>query len=69
MHTFTRNCSFRDLQRKLTQNGWTLARVKGSHHCFRGRGRCPLVIPVHKGKVLPVYVRSVDNAIRDYVHE
>lgn len=58
---------FADLQRLLEHHGWTLQRIKGSHHHFRGAGRDPLSIPVHKGKVRWCYQREVERAIAAYL--
>ncbi len=54
---------FAALKRRLEKHGWTLDRTKGSHHVFKGEGRPLVIIPVHKGKVKPVYVRQVEAAI------
>ncbi len=43
----------------LESNGWTLKRVKGSHHTFTKPGERPVIIPVHHNKVKPVYVQEV----------
>ncbi|MBX3361228.1 MAG: type II toxin-antitoxin system HicA family toxin [Phycisphaeraceae bacterium] len=56
---------FRDLRRLLEHHGWELTRVKGSHHHFRGKGRQPISIPVHKGRVKAIYARQVDQAIEE----
>jgi predicted RNA binding protein YcfA (HicA-like mRNA interferase family) len=55
---------FADVKKKLEQAGWKLDRIRGSHHVFVKRGRPNVVIPVHKGKVLPVYVRQVEKALQ-----
>jgi predicted RNA binding protein YcfA (HicA-like mRNA interferase family) len=43
----------------LESCGWMLTRVKGSHHTFTKRGQRPVVIPVHRNRVKPVYVQEV----------
>jgi predicted RNA binding protein YcfA (HicA-like mRNA interferase family) len=37
----------------LKENGWTLDRVKGSHHIFVKPGKRSIPVPVHGGKDLP----------------
>ncbi len=56
---------FRELRRELERLGYTLDRVKGSHHHFRGVGLPPLSIPVHSGKVKAVYAREVERIRRE----
>jgi predicted RNA binding protein YcfA (HicA-like mRNA interferase family) len=41
----------------LEAYGWTLDRVRGSHHIYRKEGAAPFPIPVHGRTVKPVYVR------------
>jgi len=55
---------FSKLKKDLEAHGWSLARIKGSHHYFTGPGRMPISIPVHKGKVKYGYKRQIDKAIR-----
>jgi predicted RNA binding protein YcfA (HicA-like mRNA interferase family) len=54
---------FADVRRELERHGWTLARIQGSHHIFERPGKGILVIPVHHGKVKPVYVRRIQKTI------
>jgi len=56
---------FAEIRKILEQHGWTFVRIRGSHHHFRGEGRPPIVIPVHRGRVKAVYVREVEQAIRE----
>jgi predicted RNA binding protein YcfA (HicA-like mRNA interferase family) len=42
----------------LELSGWSLERVRGSHHVF-GRGAEQLVVPYRWPHVLAVYVREV----------
>jgi predicted RNA binding protein YcfA (HicA-like mRNA interferase family) len=45
--------SGRDLARLIQQRGWTLARIKGSHHIFTHPGhRERIVIPIHANSPL-----------------
>ena len=47
--------SGKDLARAVRQKGWTLARVRGSHHIFTMAGRRErIVIPVHGNRPLKV---------------
>ncbi len=55
---------FAEVRRKLEQHGWIHRQGKGSHNVFTRAGGPTIVIPVHRGKVKPVYVRQVDAAIR-----
>ncbi|HLO42197.1 MAG TPA: type II toxin-antitoxin system HicA family toxin [Phycisphaerales bacterium] len=55
--------SFRDIRSLLERHGWSLDRIKGSHHVFAGEGRRTVVIPVHKGKVKFCYKREIDRQI------
>lgn len=46
--------SGREIVRALRREGWTLARVEGSHHLMRGPTGRIVSIPVHGAKTLPV---------------
>jgi len=55
---------FRIVRRSLEHHGWTLDRIKGSHHVFTKEGEPqPLVIPVHNGRIKPVYIRQIKKAL------
>ena len=45
----------------LEAKGYTLTRIKGSHHVFTKPGVLPLSIPVHNGKVKYGYVRRIEK--------
>jgi predicted RNA binding protein YcfA (HicA-like mRNA interferase family) len=47
---------FEELARLLEAYGWSLVRVRGSHHLF-ARGGERLTVPHRRPTVLPVYVR------------
>ena len=47
----------------LERHGWTLARVAGSHHIFQKPGDRQWSVPVHNGKVKPVYVRQIKKYV------
>jgi predicted RNA binding protein YcfA (HicA-like mRNA interferase family) len=38
--------------RVLERYGWTLDRIKGSHHIYRRSGYSPISVPVHGNKNL-----------------
>jgi predicted RNA binding protein YcfA (HicA-like mRNA interferase family) len=47
--------SGKDFCRLLTDQGWSLARIKGSHHIFLKEGvRDRIVVPVHGNKPLKI---------------
>lgn len=51
------NTDFRTIEKKVTADGWELARVHGSHFQFRKTGVSkPLVIPNHGGRDISVGV-------------
>lgn len=54
---------FAVVRRRLEQHGWTLIRIKGSHHIFKQEGQRLFNIPVHKGRVKPFYLREVNAEI------
>jgi predicted RNA binding protein YcfA (HicA-like mRNA interferase family) len=41
-----------EMCRALRKKGWTLVRVRGSHHRFEKPGHGAVTVPVHKGKTL-----------------
>lgn len=52
-----------ELEKLLRSHGWSLVRISGSHHIFSKPGRTPIVLPVHRGKVKPAYVRQVKKLL------
>lgn len=54
---------FAVVRRLLERGGWTLVRITGSHHVFSKPGQPLLVIPVHRGKVKPFYVRQIKKIL------
>jgi predicted RNA binding protein YcfA (HicA-like mRNA interferase family) len=38
--------------RALERHGWTLARIRGSHHRHEKPGYSPVVVPVHGNQTL-----------------
>jgi predicted RNA binding protein YcfA (HicA-like mRNA interferase family) len=53
--------SARDIVRALSQAGFTVARVKGSHHHQRNPNKpaAHVVVPMHLGDLPPGTVRSI----------
>ena len=39
----------KEVAQKLMAHGWTLSRIKGSHHTYIKDGRRPIPVPVHGG--------------------
>lgn len=57
---------FAEVQRLLKRHGWTLTRIRGSHHYFTKPGRLPISIPVRKGRMVKAfYVRKIEKAIEE----
>jgi predicted RNA binding protein YcfA (HicA-like mRNA interferase family) len=52
---------FSEVRRMLAAKGYVLERVRGSHHYFKKPGGGSFAIPVHHGKVKPVYVRKIEK--------
>ncbi len=50
--------TFDDIRTLLSQEGFRLDRVAGSHHIFKKSG-ITFVIPVHSNRVKSVYVKRV----------
>jgi predicted RNA binding protein YcfA (HicA-like mRNA interferase family) len=48
-----------EVKRMLEAKGYFLRRTTGSHHIFKKEGATPITIPVHHGKVKPVYVSQI----------
>jgi predicted RNA binding protein YcfA (HicA-like mRNA interferase family) len=57
-----KSATFEDVRTLLTQEGFTLDRVTGSHHIFRRAGII-FVIPVHANRVKSIYVERVVELI------
>lgn len=56
---------FAEVRAMLERVGYVLARISGSHHIFEKLGADLVSIPVHHGKVKPVYVRQVEKIVRE----
>ena len=48
------------LSKVLTDNGWVLDRIKGSHHIFTKPGKRAIPVPIHGSRDLP---KGLVNAI------
>jgi len=55
---------FGEVRNILERHGWQLVRIRGSHHVFEKRGYSNIVLPVHNGKVLPIYVRKIEKILK-----
>ena len=55
---------FAVLRQVLEGGGWRLIRVTGSHHVFKKPDSPDVVLPVHRGKVKPYYVRQVEKLVK-----
>lgn len=54
---------FADLLRRLEAHGWTLERIRGSHHIFVKEGQDHISVPVNKRRVKPGYVRRIEKRL------
>lgn len=55
---------FSDIRRLLESHGWTLERVRGSHHVFSKPGEGSFPVPVHNGKVKAVYGKKLEKILQ-----
>jgi predicted RNA binding protein YcfA (HicA-like mRNA interferase family) len=44
--------SGKQMCRLLTKQGWTLVRIRGSHHRYERTGFIPITVPVHRNETL-----------------
>jgi predicted RNA binding protein YcfA (HicA-like mRNA interferase family) len=56
---------FAAVKKMLEAAGYKVARINGSHHCFTKPGHPIIVVPVHRGKVKPVYVRQIQKFLEE----
>ena len=59
-----RGATFEELRTFLSQEGFKLDRVTGSHHIFKRSG-VTFVIPIHHNRVKSVYVKRVIELIEE----
>jgi len=52
---------FSEVQKMLEAKGFFLHHISGSHHVFKNGVGGRFTIPVHHGKVKPVYVRQIEK--------
>ena len=52
---------FSEVRKLLEAKGYFLHRTTGSHHIFRKPGVGRYTVPVHHGKVKPVYVKQIEK--------
>ena len=50
-----------DVKKMLEARGYIFTRISGAHHVFTKPGIRPFAVPVHHGKVKPVYVRQIQK--------
>jgi len=51
----------REIMSILEANGWKLARIHGSHHIFKKRGRRSVSVPLHGKKDLGDFGKTLLN--------
>ena len=59
-----KGATFDDIRRLLSQEGFELDRITGSHHIFKRLG-VTFVVPVHSNRVKSVYVKRVVELIEE----
>jgi|WetSurMetagenome_2_1015567.scaffolds.fasta_scaffold32917_4 predicted RNA binding protein YcfA (HicA-like mRNA interferase family) len=52
---------YSEVRKLLEAKGYHLHRVTGSHHQFKNGLGGRFTVPVHHGKVTPVYVRQIQK--------
>ncbi len=52
---------FAEVKKILEDKGYFFNRTKGSHHIFIKAGVGAYSVPVHRGKVKPVYVKQIQK--------
>lgn len=62
--------SGRELAKAIQKRGWSLARIKGSHHVFTKTGhRERIVIPIHRNQPLKLGLLRALMKIADIAEE
>lgn len=59
-----KGATFNDIRTLLSQEGFRLDRVAGSHHVFKRPG-ITFIIPVHHNRVKSVYVKRLIELIEE----
>jgi predicted RNA binding protein YcfA (HicA-like mRNA interferase family) len=44
----------REMARILERKGWTLVRIRSSHHRYEQASHAPITVPVHAGQTLKI---------------
>jgi predicted RNA binding protein YcfA (HicA-like mRNA interferase family) len=52
---------FAEVRKLMEKHGWTLQRIRGSHHTFVKPGQRCFPVPVHDGKVDYAYYRKIQK--------
>jgi predicted RNA binding protein YcfA (HicA-like mRNA interferase family) len=52
---------FPEVKRMLEAKGYFWHRTNGSHHLFKKPGVGTFSVPVHNGKVKPIYVKQIQK--------
>lgn len=52
---------FAEVKKMLEAKGYRLHRIHGSHHKFIKPGEQQVIVPVHHGKVKPIYVQKIEK--------
>lgn len=52
---------FAAVKKMLEAKGYLLHRTRGSHHVFKKPGVGTFAVPVHHGKVKPIYVQKIKD--------
>lgn len=60
------NVRIGELQSLMEYYGFSLARVRGSHHTFRHDTLPNVVLPVHQGKIKSIYVKRVLELLNSF---
>ncbi|TVQ63931.1 MAG: addiction module toxin, HicA family [Phycisphaerales bacterium] len=55
---------FAEIRKLLEKHGWSLDRIRGSHHVFVKPGHRSIPIPVNKGRVDHHYLEWIKKIIR-----
>ena len=59
--------SFLEIKTVLSDFGYVLVRIKGSHHIFKGMTGDNINLPVHNGKVNKYYRKRITDTINKYL--
>jgi predicted RNA binding protein YcfA (HicA-like mRNA interferase family) len=54
---------FAEVRKLLEKNGYVMTRISRSHHIFEAPSGGHVSVPVHGGKVKPIYVKKIRKAL------